>query len=136
LFIYPRRTFFYLKQNLSDDFEFVGYFVEQQLVGFTCSIFWGDNLEGHTIGLDYEFNNKYAVYQNILYDDIDTAIKRGKKRVVFGRTALEIKSGVGAEPADMQCYIRHPNTIGNKLLKPVFRHIKTSEWIQRSPFKE
>ncbi len=132
----PAGYFYHLKKGLKDEFEFLGYFLNGVLVGFTCSIFWGENCEGHTIGLDYEFNNKHAIYQNILYDDIKMAIKKGKKYVIFGRTALEIKSAVGAQPAKMQCFIRHPNSISNKLLKPVFRHIKTSEWTPRSPFKD
>lgn len=131
----PVEYFYYLKENLQEDFEFLGYFLDGKMVGFTCSIFWGDNCEGHTIGLDYDYNTKYSVYQNILYDDIKTAIKSNKKTVIFGRTAIEIKSAVGAEPADMQCFIRHPNAITNRLLKPIFRHIKTSNWTQRSPFK-
>jgi len=131
----PVEYFYYLKENLQEDFEFLGYFLDGKMVGFTCSIFWGENCEGHTIGLDYEFNTKYSIYQNILYDDIKTAIKHNKKTVIFGRTAIEIKSAVGAEPADMQCFIRHPNAITNRLLKPIFRHIKTSNWTQRSPFK-
>lgn len=131
----PPEYFFHLKQNLGEEFEFIGYYLEDILVGFTCSILWGNNLEGHTIGLDYEYNSKNAVYQNILYDDIKWAIEKGLKSVIYGRTALEIKSGVGAEPAPMRCFMRHPNSISNKLIKPVFRHIKTSNWTQRSPFK-
>jgi len=131
----PPQYFYFLSENLQEDFEFLGYFLDGKMVGFTCSIFWGDNCEGHTIGLDYRYNTKYSIYQNILYDDIKMAIKRGKKTVIFGRTAIEIKSAVGAEPAEMQCFIRHPNRVTNKLLKPIFRHIKTSSWTQRLPFK-
>ena len=80
--------FIQLMNELGDDFEFTGYFIADKLVGFTCSIFWGNNLEGHTIGIDYEFNTQYAVYQNILYDDIKTAIIKKKKRVIYGRHGI------------------------------------------------
>ena len=104
------------------------------MVGFTTSIRWGDSLEGHYLGLDYEHNVGHAIYQNILYDDVQEAFERGCREVNLGRTALEIKSGIGAEPRPVSCFIRHRNPASNAVVKPLFGFVKPTKWTQRRPF--
>jgi hypothetical protein len=50
------------------------------------------------VGLDYDYNRDCALYQNILYRILDDAIKEGASSVDLARTAMEIKSTMGAEP--------------------------------------
>ena len=56
----------------------------EKLVGFTSCIQWGQRLEGHYLGLDYEHNVPNGVYQNILYDDVREAIRRGCGELLVG----------------------------------------------------
>jgi len=83
-------------------------------------------LEAGYIGLDYEYNFDYAVYQKMLYDYVDDAIQNNLKELRFGRTAEEIKSCLGAEPVDMMLYVRHRNSLSNKVIKPVIKSISPS----------
>ncbi len=128
--------FIELKKELDHLFEFMGYFLEGKMIAFTSSVFWGEHCEGHTIGLDYEHNKTHALYQNILYDGVHLGIERGVSEVLFGRTAMEMKSTVGAVPKKLRCFMRHPNPVSNRLIKPIFNYIKTTDWTPRSPFKE
>lgn len=125
-----------LKLYLKDDFELTGYYLDGYMVGFNTLIFWGDNCEAHAIGLNYDFNTQYAIYQNMLYDDVKAAINKKKAKLILGRTAMEIKSNIGAEPVEMCCYVRHSGSFLNRALKPIFNYIKPTEWTQRSPFKD
>lgn len=125
-----------LKLNLKDQFELLAYILDGVIVGFSTTIFWGDNCEAHAIGIDYELNNQYALYQNMLYDDVKTAIEKKKSKLILGRTAMEMKSNIGAEPAEMCCYVRHSGPFLNRALKPVFSYIKQNEWTPRNPFKD
>lgn len=133
---YDTTYFVELKRNMNDDFELTGYFLNGKMVGFRTNLFWGEHCEAHSVGVDYEVNTEYAVYQQLLADTVKRAIERKKTNVIFGRTAMEMKSNLGAVPVDMYCYMRHSEVMTNKLIKPAFYYIKTSEWTQRNPFKD
>ena len=63
-----------------------------------------NNLDAHFVGINYEYNREYAVYQRMLYDYIQIAIENRLQQINFGRTASEIKSSVGAEPQNLTIY--------------------------------
>jgi hypothetical protein len=125
-----------LKLNLKEEFELVAYYLNEEIVAFNTYIYWGDKCEAHVIGIDYDLNNQYCIYPNILYDYVKVTIEKKKDTLILGRTAMEMKSNIGAEPAEMCCYVRHSGPLFNRALKPVFHYIKQTEWTQRSPFKE
>ena len=56
---------------------------------------------------------------------------------VYARTAMEIKSSVGAKPEPMHMYLKLTNSFANALLKQVFMFmIPSQEWEERHPFKK
>lgn len=128
-------TFKSLKKELNDSFIFTGYFLEHKLVGFATSFIQDNIIEANHIGIDYEYNTKYAVYQKMLYDYVTLAINKKAHELRLGRTAETIKSCVGAKPVDMKLYVRHGNSISNTLLKPLVELISPSEHEIRNPFK-
>ena len=128
--------FVQLKLQIKAKFELIAYYLSDEIVGFNTVLLWGDNCEAHVIGLNYDFNSKYAIYQNMLYDDVKLAMAHKTNKLILGRTAMEMKSNFGAVPYEMCCYVRHSGSIMNSALKPVFSYIKQTEWTQRSPFKE
>jgi predicted N-acyltransferase len=128
--------FIQLKLNLKEAFELIGYYRDGDMVAFSTIIFWGENCEAHAIGINYDFNGELAIYQNMLYDFVKVAVEKKKSKLILGRTAMEMKSNVGAEPVEMCCYVRHSGPLLNRAFKPIFNYIKQTEWIQRNPFKE
>lgn len=130
------KTYFYdLKIALENNFIFKAFFLEDELVAFATLLHGNDCLEANFVGMNYDFNLENCIYQNILYDDVKMAIERKVKVLYFGRTALEIKSTLGAEPLDMFLFIKHNNSITNSILGTVMANLKQAEWIQRRPFK-
>jgi predicted N-acyltransferase len=125
-----------LKRTMGDKFNFVAYYHSNQLVGFRSTFMLKNAVEAHFIGLDYTVNKELELYQNILYDYIQEAIDNKKQQVFLGRTASEIKSTVGAEAYQLTCYIRHRNSLSNRIIKPFVDYLKPSEWVPRNPFKE
>lgn len=126
-----------LKQRLGDDFKMTGYFIEDKLVAFFTTIKNHAELEAHFLGYDENFNREHQVYLNILYDIIKIGFDQNCKNVVFARTALEIKSSVGAEPHEMYWYLRHRNSFSNRFLSQIVDYLNPKdEWVQRKPFKE
>ncbi len=72
----------------------------------------------------------------MLLDLVRCGIDQKFDSVFFARTALEIKSSIGARPRDMFFYLRHVNGLHNKLLPRIYGILDPKEeWQQRSPFK-
>lgn len=129
------QTYKSLKTKLGDSYILKSYWIEDKMVGFMSGMINKKNLDAHFVGLDYEFNKQYAIYQRMLYDYIKIAIDNKIELLNFGRTASEIKSSVGAIPQDLTVYIRHKKSIRNKILKLFLLKIQPTEFNQKFPFK-
>lgn len=128
-------TFLELKKLLKEDFVFTGYFIEDELIGFSSSFIYDTIVDANFLGINYEFNNTYKLYQRMLYDFVKLAIKHNKKELRFGRTAETSKSGVGALPIEMKLFARHRNLLPSKILKPLISSIQPDSFELRKPFK-
>lgn len=124
-----------LKKNLGEKYLFRAYYLENIMVGFLSAIISDDLLEAHFIGVDYQYNHKYEVYQNLLYDFLKLGIEYKVQRINYGRTAMEIKSNIGAKAHVAHIYIKHRNKFLNWLISPVFGMVKQTKWTPRDPFK-
>jgi predicted N-acyltransferase len=124
-----------LKKNMGDHFQIRTYTLNGKLVGFSTAMICDNVLEAHTIGIDYDENREFAVYQRMLYDFVETAIQKKCTRIVFGRTAEEIKSTIGAFPVDLTCCMARPRRISNALLSLILQYVKPTEYPQRQPYK-
>jgi hypothetical protein len=133
----PSHYFSHVKEGFADAFTITAYFKDDTLIAFTSAFVMPDNsLEAHYIGVNYEMNSTYDLYQNILYSFIKQGIERGCAKVNLGRTAAEIKTTVGAKPESLICYIKPQNTISKIIQKPFISFMQPAEWTPRNPFKE
>lgn len=130
------ETYKTLKENLKERYILKGYWLEEKLLGFMSGIINEGSLDAHFVGINYEVNRQYAVYQRMLYDYVDLGIQNKVKHINFGRTASEIKSSIGAVPQEMTIYLRHRKRLPNKLLRLFLNRIKPTEFQQKFPFKE
>ena len=133
----PENYFSCWKKNFPEDFRVWGYFIDDELIGFSTAIYNHHELEAHFLGFDASYNRSHQLYLNILYDLVEEAIAAGCKTATFSRTALEIKSSVGAEAEHLYCWMRSRIAIANPLVPVVARFIAPlPEWEPRHPFKE
>jgi hypothetical protein len=134
--IHP-RYFIDLKAALEDRFVIKGYFAEDdKLIGFHSYLKGDGHNYASFVGIDYEHNQNCALYQNILYNLLDDSIKDGAMSIDLARTAMEIKSTMGAEPEQYQLMVKHLNSITNSIVKRFIQNLRPKEWTQRRPFKE
>lgn len=125
-----------LKRTLGDRYKLTAYYIDEQLVAFYTAIFNYNEMDAHFLGVDGTYNRDHQVYLNILYDLVNLGIEHKSSHIDFARTALEIKSSVGAEAQDLMCFIKHRNTISSKFINLIFDYINPKEdWQPRSPFK-
>lgn len=126
-----------LKKELGERFRVTGYYIDGELVGYRTNIINHDEVEAHFLGYDASFNREYKLYMNMLLDSLKLGIEEKTERIVFARTAMEIKSSIGAIPEDLHCYIRANNSFANRVLSPVLEYFRPpDDWVQRKPFKD
>lgn len=125
-----------LKKTLSNKFNFKGYFLDNELIGFATSFIQENAVEAFHVGFNYNYKNSHNIYQRMLYDYVDLAINLQVSQLRLGRTAETIKSSLGAQPVEMKLYVRHRNSISNKLLKPFAEIITPNDFEIRNPFKK
>ena len=135
-FFLAKNHFYSLKKELGDAFRFFAYFEKNQLIGFNTLIQHDEILETYFLGYDEKIQREKMLYLNMLYDMIGCSIHNGFKRINFGRTALEIKSSVGAKPEQLYGWMQHQNKLINRNLEFFFKLLEPEvKWIERNPFK-
>lgn len=129
------NTYKDFKEKLGKNYILKTYWLQDKMVGFMSGIINQNSLDAHFVGIDYQLNRAYAIYQKMLYDYIEIAIDKKLKTINFGRTASEIKSSVGAKPQDLTMYLRHKKSITNKILKLFLQRVQPTPFHQHFPFK-
>ena len=120
-----------------NQFHIEGMFNEGNLIGFFTYMLKEGDILSHFIGYKEQDNRQYSIYMNILLGLIKISIELNANNLYYYRTALEIKSSVGAEPQNMYCYLMHNNTLINKTINIIIKtFFPVPVWIQRRPFKE
>ena len=139
----PFNTFFLVKNHFStlkgqcgNRFQIFGYFLNEKVVGFHTLLLNDETLETYFLGYDETIQKENMLYLNMLYNMTEYGIEKGFKRIIFGRTALEIKSSIGAKPVNMSGFIFHNNKLINKFMEKIFKQLEPElNWQQRHPFK-
>ena len=135
-FFLAKNHFRTLKEILKDKFLFYGYFLDGKLIGFNTIIKNGEVMDTYFLGYDESIQREKMLYLNMLYDIIAYSINKGFKEIVFARTALEIKSAVGAKPQEMFGYMKHSNIILDTVIEKLFSYLEPEVvWQERNPFK-
>lgn len=124
------------KKLYNDKCVISGYFLNDILVGFSC-LFHVETatLHVHYIGLNYDVNKEYKLYNRMLLDFVEFAIQHQIKNIHFGRTATEIKTTIGAKPTPLRAYLKMHNRLFNMALPSFLKRIKPPEYEVRNPFK-
>jgi len=135
LFRINREYFQGLKNAFRNDLLFTAYLIDEKLVGFSTLLMSKTQCDAHLIGLDYAANKEFSLYQNILYDYAEVGINYGAEKIDFGRTAMEIKSTIGAVPEEFSVMIRLKNPLLNGLASLLLENVEKQPWIQRHPFR-
>lgn len=139
----PFNTFFLSKNHFStlkgqcgNRFQIFGYFLNDKLVGFHTLLLNDETLETYFLGYDDQIQKDNMLYLNMLYNMTEYGIENNFKRIIFGRTALEIKSSIGASPVQMSGFIYHNNKLINRFIGKIFKNLEPElHWQQRHPFK-
>ena len=93
-------------------------------------------MDTYFLGYDDTIQREHMLYLNMLYDMVAYSINKNFNEIIFARTALEIKSSVGAKPVKMYGLISHSNSLVNPYMSKIFKYLEPeSIWQERNPFK-
>ena len=93
-------------------------------------------MDTYFLGYDAAIQKEKMLYLNMLYDMASYAIKKKFSHIIFARSAMEIKSSVGATAEEVYGIIRHTNPFINLFMSGLFNYFDPKiEWKERSPFK-
>ena len=135
-FYLDKNHFISFKKQLGNNFLFYAYFLDDLLIGFNTLIKNNDTIDTYFLGYDDDYQRDKMLYLNMLYDMIGYSINKKFKKIIFARTALEIKSSVGAQPEIMFGFVKHHNKFINKFMPKLFDYFDPKVvWQERNPFK-
>jgi hypothetical protein len=137
LFVLHPNYFYSLKENLGEKLIVCGYFKDGEMIAFYTMMSNSGHVDAHFLGYNKEVNKTDQIYLNMLFDMMEEAIEERASKVCLSRTAMAIKSSVGAEPNLMYCYLKHHRPFLNKLVPYIVQYLyKEEEWEERNPFKD
>ena len=120
-----------LKQHWGSDFPVIAYFLEDELVGFQCGIVTENTTEAFFVGFQLEENKLHFMYQRMLLEFIKQGINNGSSKIAMGRTALDIKSSLGACPKRLVCHM----SVNNRLIHFLTRAVAITSSPKIPPLK-
>jgi predicted N-acyltransferase len=106
----PAEFFRELARRFPEDSAFTLIYQGKRVVGFVCSVLDRENYHNLFCGFDYELNEATDLYFNLMYEDLDYALRQNVRSIHVGQTANDFKSRVG-------CYLE-PRFIYVKALGP------------------
>jgi hypothetical protein len=135
-FLLPENHFYTLKKYLKDNFKVFAYFENGEILSFYTLFINFEDIDTYFLGYDKIQQKSKQLYLNMLLDLVNFGILNQKKNIIFGRTALEIKSTIGAKPQEIFGIVKHLNSFLNLILATSISNLNPSKpWILRKPFK-
>lgn len=129
-----KEYFIQMKTQFPNNFFIDAYYLDSKLVGF-YSYFNCNYLLVHFMGMDYDINTEFKLYNRMLLDMVKKGIEIKIKEIHLGRTATEIKSTIGAVPKNMHIHLHHQRNYFHDRMKKMETTFGTPEVIIRNPFK-
>ena len=118
------------------NFRCTGIRLDGTLVGFVTTLRDGDTAIGFYLGYDESARESLPLYRRLLYAVIEDAIELGCRHISFGRTSLEPKSRLGAQPVPMRVWLRHRVPAINAIVRELLLVVPETSAPDRSPFKK
>ena len=93
-------------------------------------------VEAYFVGFEGGHNKSHALYQRMLVEFIQWGIREGCDSINLGRTALDIKASLGAEPHRLVLHERMENPILHGLAKWAARASAPKQPVLKRAWKE
>ena len=126
-----------LKTLYNDSFEVFGFYHNKKLVAFYTAFVTPDAYEIYYVGLDYEVNDEYQLYFNILFSGLERTMLLNKSELKLGRTSFDSKASLGAKPVEINYFFKAMNVPAAVVnwFANYFTAMEDGKWKLRNPLK-
>lgn len=127
-----------LKRFYGDQLQIWAFYEGEHIIAFASAWIHDTCFDMFYIDFDYNLNQKYNLYFNILYFSIGQAILFRKPKLSLGRTALEAKARLGCRPRYLSTFLHIRNVCLRALVNGRLqaRHQEEGSWEERHPFRD
>jgi len=125
-----------LKEEMGEAFQVWVAKLEGETIGFHCGMNDGRSVEAFFVGFENGANKTYALYQRMLVEFIRWGIETGCDKVSLGRTALDMKASLGAEPQRLVLHERIQNPVMHGLARWAARASAPRQSLLKRAWKE
>lgn len=112
-----QEDFALLKEEMGEGFQLWVATLDGDIIGFHCGMCDGREVEAYFVGFEGSHNKSHALYQRMLLEFIQWGLREGCRGVNLGRTALDIKASLGAEPQRLVLHERMRNPLVHRLAR-------------------
>jgi predicted N-acyltransferase len=113
----PAEFFRELARQFPEDSSFTLIYQGERIVAFDCGLFHGEAYANLFCGLDYRLNEESDLYFNLMFHDVDFALRSGVRSLHVGQTADDFKSRVGCYSRPRYFYVKVRDPLGASLLR-------------------
>jgi predicted N-acyltransferase len=113
----PSQFFRELAVQYAEDAAFTVIFQGERIVGFVCGVFDQDHYFNLFCGFDYNLNEETDLYFNLMYEDLDSALRQNVRSIQVGQTANEFKSRAGCYLEPRFFYIKSRDPVLELLIR-------------------
>jgi predicted N-acyltransferase len=134
----PALFFSELARQFAEDAAFTVIFQGERIVAFVCGVFNQGNYLNLFCGFDYNLNEVVDLYFNLMYEDLDYALRQNVSSIHVGQTANEFKSRMGCYLEPRFFYLKSRDPILQLLVRAgsIFLFPSPPPIIQRNLFRE
>lgn len=104
--VLPREFFLAMAREFRDCISFTYASKDGRIVGFNWALRCGNTYRFMFCGIDYKLNEGADLYFNLMYAELDNALKAGAAEVEVGQTADLFKSRLGCYPIPLAFYVK------------------------------
>jgi predicted N-acyltransferase len=119
----PAEFFRELARQFPDDAAFTLIYQGQRIVAFMCGVFDRGAYLNLFCGFDYQLNEETDLYFNLMYEDLDYALRQKVQSIHVGQTANDFKSRIGCFLEPRCFYVKARLPAVHSLLRLGRRHL-------------
>lgn len=113
----PAQFFRALARQFAEDAAFTLICQKEKVVAFACGVFDQDNYLNFFCGFDYQINEKAELYFNLMYEELDYALRQNARSIRIGQTADEVKSRMGCYLEPRFFYVKSRDAVLQFLMR-------------------
>jgi predicted N-acyltransferase len=112
----PLEFFRELARQLPEEIRYTFFLRDERAVAYSTQIAYRGRVYFLWLGVDYDLVREYDLYFNVLYEDLETALKLQPQLIYFGQNASHVKLRLGCRQSARRLFVK-----GHGLFGPLLR---------------